>query len=176
VTRVLFVCTANQARSAFAEAVFKSLNTDIEVASAGTQATAGNRCDTNSLAVAKQLGLDLSAHRSSRLNTTNVQGNDLVVCMTNEHLRHTVGLFTKSWPLTFTLTDFVRRASKVGPRAGGDMTRYIAHIHEGRSLKDAWIDGSDADVPDPVERSVAGHQKIFQEIRELTRTMELLLR
>lgn len=154
----------------------RSLNVDIEVASAGTQATAGHRCDANSLAVALQLGLDLGAHRSARLNTVNLQGNDLVLCMTNEHLRHSVGMQTKAWPLTFTLIDFVRRASKVGPRAGGDVTRYISHIHEGRSLKDAWVDGGESDIPDPVERSSSGHLKIFQEIRELTRTTELFLR
>jgi protein-tyrosine-phosphatase len=175
-TRVLFVCTANQARSAFAEAILRSLTAHVEVSSAGTQASAGHRSDANSLTVASQLGFDLSAHRATRLNELTLQDKDLVLCMTNEHLRHTVGLHTKSWPHTFTLIDFVRRASIVGPRSGNDLSLYLEKIHAGRAIKDAWVDGGPTDVPDPIERSANGHRKIFEEIRELTMALELFLR
>jgi protein-tyrosine-phosphatase len=176
VPALLFVCTANQARSAFAEFVFKSLEFDFQVTSAGTQARAGRPCDPNTLTVARRLGFDLSEHRSSSLVDSHLRTNDIVICMTNEHLRYAVGLFTKSWTNTFTLPDFVRRASMIGPRMGANLNDYLAVIHKGRLLKDAWTDGGASDIPDPIERSLNGHQTILENVQKLTETLGALLR
>jgi protein-tyrosine-phosphatase len=178
VTRILFVCTANQARSAFAEAVLTQMNTDLqfEISSAGTQAVDGRGCDKNTVISGRELGFDMTTHRATRLDDQHLRTNDLIVCMTNEHLRHAVGLFTKAWPRTFTLTDLSRRASRVGPRGGGDFAGYLAALHDGRNIKDAWIDGGNDDVPDPIERSLGGHQRILAEVQELTTSIGHLLR
>jgi protein-tyrosine phosphatase len=178
VTKILFVCTANQARSAFAEVVFLSMptTTDFVVSSAGTQAVDGRGCDTNTLKAGRALGFDMTSHRATRLDGSHLRTNDLIVCMTNEHLRHSVGLFTNAWPRTFTLIDLSRRAAHLGPRTGGDFGAYLAALHEGRAIKHAWIDGGSDDVPDPIERSLSGHQRILSEVHELTNTIGQLLR
>lgn len=175
-SRVLFVCTANQARSAVAEAVLRQcVPATVVVLSAGTQASDGRRCDPTTLASSRLLGIQLDNHRSTRLTVDHLRANDLVVCMTNEHLRHSVGMFTEGWGRTFTLRDLVRRASSAGPRSGGSFSGYIAHLHVGRSLKDAWVDGGPDDIDDPIEHSPKGHQKILETVRELTTTLGALL-
>jgi protein-tyrosine-phosphatase len=180
-TRILFVCTANQARSAFAEAVLRSMGSEattgeFTITSAGTKGVDGRPCDTNTVIAAKALGYDVREHRATRLDDSHLRNNDLIVCMTNEHLRHGVGLFTKAWPRTFTLIDLARRAATIGPRSGGDFDAYVGELHQGRNIKDAWIDGGTDDVPDPIERSLAGHQRILAEVLELTTSIGHLLR
>ena len=175
-SRVLFICTANQARSAVAEAVLRRcVPPDILVSSAGTQASDGRRCDPNTLAAARLMGLQMETHRSTRLTVDHLQTNDLIVCMTNEHLRHSVGMFTKAWERTFTLKELVRRASSAGPRSGGSFPDYLSYLHSGRSIKDAWIDDGPDDIADPIEQSPKGHHKILETVRELTNALGAFL-
>ena len=61
-TRVLFLCTANSCRSQMAEGFLRHLASDrFEAASAGAQAT---RVNPDAVRVMKEVGIDISAHRS----------------------------------------------------------------------------------------------------------------
>jgi len=61
-TRVLFLCTANSCRSQMAEGFLRHLAGDqFEAASAGAQAT---RVNPDAVRVMKEVGIDISAHRS----------------------------------------------------------------------------------------------------------------
>jgi protein-tyrosine-phosphatase len=152
------------------------LSADFEISSAGTQGVDGRGCDTNTVTAGRTLGYDMTKHRATRLVDAHLRDNDLIVCMTNEHLRSSVGLFTKAWPRTFTLIDLARRGARIGPRSGGSFEAYLGALHQGRNIKDAWIDGGSDDVPDPIERSLAGHQQILSEVLELTTSIGHLLR
>ncbi len=80
--RVLFVCTANICRSAYAEVAARHLLGDhsgVEVASAGTRAVAGLPMDAEMAAVLAERGIDGSGHRSSRLSMRMVADADLVL-------------------------------------------------------------------------------------------------
>ncbi|HZP00913.1 MAG TPA: arsenate reductase ArsC [Terriglobia bacterium] len=60
--RVLFLCTANSCRSQMAEGFLRHLAGDrFEAASAGAQAT---RVNPDAVRVMKEVGIDISAHRS----------------------------------------------------------------------------------------------------------------
>jgi len=64
-TRVLFVCTANAARSQMAEGLLRTKYGDrYEVFSAGTRQT---RVSTRAIAVMQEIGIDISHHRSKTL-------------------------------------------------------------------------------------------------------------
>ena len=64
--RVLFLCTGNSARSQMAEGLLRNMAGDrFEVFSAGTIASFVR---PQSIAVMKELGIDISSHRSKSLN------------------------------------------------------------------------------------------------------------
>ena len=84
---VLFVCTANRFRSPLAAAIFKKslqekgLDGSWRVGSAGTWATPGQPALPSVLAAARALGLDLSGHRSARLDERMLAAYDLILVM-----------------------------------------------------------------------------------------------
>ena len=60
--RVLFLCTANSCRSQMAEGMLRKLGGDqFEVASAGAQAS---RVNPDAVRAMKEIGIDISTHRS----------------------------------------------------------------------------------------------------------------
>ena len=58
--RILILCTGNSCRSQMAEGFLKSLDTDLEVFSAGT--APATRVHPRALAVMKEAGIDISTH------------------------------------------------------------------------------------------------------------------
>ena len=85
-TRVLFVCTGNICRSAFAQAAAEYLFETAGVAftSAGTHAMTGEGATSTMRVAAAELGIDLSTHRSTALRDCDQP--DLVFGMEGHHL------------------------------------------------------------------------------------------
>ena len=85
---VLFVCTANRIRSPLAAALFErrlAVRADAatwRVASAGTWADNGLPAMAAAQQVAADVGLDLSRHRSRRVEDLNLADFDLILTMT----------------------------------------------------------------------------------------------
>jgi arsenate reductase (thioredoxin) len=64
-TRVLFICTANAARSQMAEGILRAkYGEQYEVSSAGTRQS---NVSTRAIAVMQEVGIDISHHRSKTL-------------------------------------------------------------------------------------------------------------
>lgn len=64
-TRVIFVCTANAARSQMAEGLLRAKYSDrYEVFSAGTRQS---KVSTRAITVMQEIGIDISHHRSKTL-------------------------------------------------------------------------------------------------------------
>jgi protein-tyrosine phosphatase len=82
--RILFVCTGNICRSPFAEAVARSAG--LEAESAGLDAYDGAGPTDDAVAVARELGYDLSSHRARHLTHELLEGADVVVGMTAAHV------------------------------------------------------------------------------------------
>lgn len=77
--RVLFLCTANSSRSQMAEGIANHLWGDhMEAFSAGTQASFVNPI---AIEVMKEIGIDISMHRSKNLSEFNGQSFDYVITL-----------------------------------------------------------------------------------------------
>lgn len=85
-TRVLFVCTGNICRSAFAEVMARSVFAErsFMFSSAGTHAIPGSPATRNMQTVALERGLDLSNHTATPLDRCNEP--DIVFGMEQHHL------------------------------------------------------------------------------------------
>jgi protein-tyrosine-phosphatase len=97
--RILFVCTGNTCRSPLAEVIMKNRirETGLEgvaTTSAGTAADRGIAASPNARAVAKEMGLSLTRHRSKPLTDTRVARADLVLTMTGSQRT----LVMEMWP------------------------------------------------------------------------------
>jgi arsenate reductase len=77
--RVLFLCTANSSRSQMAESIANHLWGDqMEAFSAGTQASFVNPM---AIEVMKEIGIDISKHRSKNLSEFDGQSFDYVITL-----------------------------------------------------------------------------------------------
>lgn len=85
---ITFVCTGNTCRSPMAQGLFEKIIKDkslksITCSSCGTHAFAGDEANPLAVEAAMELGADISAHKSRRLNDYIINETDLFVCMTH---------------------------------------------------------------------------------------------
>lgn len=175
--RVLFVCTANRARSPFAAALLRRELEDrglhTEVLSAGIM-EGGRGCPDLVHDAAHAVGIDLADHCSRMLTPQILDESDLVVGMAREHVRHAVVLSPASFGRSFTLRELVRRAEAVGPRRG-ELAPWLEAVHAGRAKEDLLGSSPDDDVADPYGGPPAGYARMASELEELVRALAALV-
>jgi len=85
---ILFVCTGNIIRSAFAAELLRARipgGTDLRIRSAGLAATDGPAHPT-AVQCARRFGVDLSPHRTHRLEGSDLEGVDVILAMEIDHV------------------------------------------------------------------------------------------
>lgn len=104
--RILFVCSGNTCRSPIAEYLCKSIlvnHKEIEISSAGIFARENDKPSSYAVEVMEEKGIDISSHRSRKLNRTLVEEASLIFVMTNEQAKLLKELFPEFEYKIFTL-------------------------------------------------------------------------
>jgi protein-tyrosine phosphatase len=173
------LCTANRCRSPLAAALLHKVlaerGVSAEVDALGLLER-GHPAPAETVAVAATRGLDLSDHRSRRLDAAVVSHADLVLAMERRHVREVVAADPVTWPRTFTLKEIVRRGQRSGGRKSGEaLTTWIARAHEGRRSRELLGASELDDVADPVGRPLGEHEDLALELEDLTRDLAELM-
>ncbi len=96
---VLFVCKGNICRSPFAEAYARRLLGDaVTVRSAGYHPKSDRPCPPAAVTAARELGIDLAAHRSTLLTQALIDAADAVVVFDEENVRIVSARFPAARP------------------------------------------------------------------------------
>jgi len=111
VKQILFVCTGNTCRSSMAKAIFDNFTqkesiADLKAESAGTAALDGMRASDRAIEVMKEMGIDLSSHRSKKINEQIVDESSLILTMTRMHKMQVLNEYPRSQGKVYTLKEF----------------------------------------------------------------------
>jgi protein-tyrosine-phosphatase len=169
---VLFVCTANQARSPMAEVIARStldrLGVDGWVSSAGFH-EGGRPATTDARAVMAERGLDLSRHVSRQVGPEMVTGADLVVTMTVDHTLRLATLVPGCQDWTMPLRELARAATS-GPMSVDQVHAWVRDT-AGRRRPEMLLSREDLDVADPAGRGRAAFERTAAELDSLIGTV-----
>jgi L-threonylcarbamoyladenylate synthase len=132
-TTVLFVCSGNTCRSPMAESIARRImakhlgvgDDDLEakgvsVLSAGSWAMPGTRAADNAIEAVKEIGADLSKHRSRPLSVELIHQADVIFAMSRSHLQAVMALVPSASDKAFTLDP----SGDVEDPIGGDKSLY----------------------------------------------------
>ncbi len=179
-TEVLFICTGNLCRSPSAahflsQRIQRDGPTGLVISSAGTRgATVGPPAKL--LKEGAAFGLDLEGHVPHRMEFEDIQRSDLVIGMAREHIRETVLMDQASFPMVFTLREFVRRGSEIGPRSPEEpLSEWLARMHGARRHLDLIGDSGPDDIPDPMGGSSEDFRHMLTEVKALTDLLHSLI-
>ena len=169
---LVFVCTANRARSPVAEAIARRLSPpEVVVRSRGIRTSPGMPPLPEAASAAHRLGIDIDAHRSEQLDRRSVEDADLVVGFEQIHVATAVVDGAVPRQRAFTLPELVSLLPSGPPGADRTPTTVVAHAAERR----AAIKVPPQAVLDPIGRPQAVVDQIVAEIDALTRRLVLEL-
>jgi protein-tyrosine phosphatase len=168
--RLLFTCTANRVRSPLAAAISRRhlalLGVPAEVYSAGLLEE-GLPAVEDMVEVARRFDVDLSPHRSARVNPERLEWADLVVTMTGQHVLDLIGVSPAIRDRTMTLREWAATTGRGRPITlwTPQEVRTWAAEATGRPI-DALLSG-DLDVADPIGRPRRFYRRAAEQIDQL---------
>jgi protein-tyrosine phosphatase len=118
----------------------------------------GHRATDDAIATMADIGVDLSGHRSRKVTADLLDGTDLVITMTRQHLIDIASLTPDGWERGFQIRDLVQRAVAVGPR-GQPFETWLASVNSGRSRAGLLSTPLGDDIADPIGGTRADYQR-----------------
>lgn len=111
--KIMFVCTGNICRSAMAhhymQKKIKDINkqNDYLITSSGTYAIYGEKSTNNAIEAMKKYNVDMSNHRATPIQDSNILDVDLVICMTVKHKKDILSIYPNLKDKVFTLKEYI---------------------------------------------------------------------
>lgn len=128
----------------------------------------GHPASPGAVAAMAVMGMDISDHRSRRLEARMLAEADLVLAMAAEHVRECAVLDASAWARAFTLKELVRRGAESGRRRPGEeLVSWLGRLHEGREVLDLLGSPSDNDIADPIGMSDRAYRATARELDRL---------
>ncbi len=142
---ILLVCTANICRSPVGEGLLRHIFQQCGMAgwtvgSAGTWAMPGQSASAFSVQVMADRGIDISSHRSRKVNETLLQGADLVLCMEGRHVEALQIEFPGHAAKIYTLGQMSGEKGGVADPYGSTLENYRKMVKEVADLLNAGFD------------------------------------
>ena len=169
---ILVICTANQARSPAAEALFRreatarlGANHGLVIRSAGVHATKGEPVLANMAAALSRRGILIDKHRSRPMRPEELAASRLVISMTEEHRRAVNRAAPSVVSRSYTLCEVDRLMSSDWwePTWDGDETA----VDRLRSLRPMVPKGKRSeDIVDPAGHSVEIAVSVLNDLAE----------
>lgn len=154
--RILVVCTANVCRSPMVQAMLRArLDPEVvTVGSAGVRAPQGRAMDRDSAAQLASRGVPLPESTARQLTPDLVRDADLVLTATRAHRAEVLDLEPRALRRTFTVLEFADLCHVVEAE---DLPGLVAAAAAARARGP-----QEADLPDPIGRSVEVHADVAQ--------------
>ena len=128
----------------------------------------GEPATDHGVAVLRELGLDISSHRSRIMGDELLTRADLVLGMARLHIREAVVRVPSIWPRSFTLKELVRRGLETGTRSADQpLSEWLAKCHAGRVPGDLLGESRDDDVADPYGSTRRNYERTAAELHRL---------
>jgi len=170
---ILVVCTGNVCRSPIAEGMVRSIlqtrfgDAAPSVSSAGTAGWVGSAADPSSIAVAAELGIDISAHRARQLRRDDVRSAELVLAMASEHREAAARSAPEARGVVFALKELVCLLEALPATSStGDPTALAGRVREADRLRrDGIGDRTRQDgVEDPLGMDLVGFRAVARDL------------
>ncbi len=124
IKKIIFVCTGNTCRSPMAEGILDNIaGEEVIVISAGIFAS-GEKASANSVAVMKEIGIDISNHISKQLTVSVIEESDIVITMTKAHKNMLISIAEDMQNKIVTLGEWAGEDKDVADPFGGDIETY----------------------------------------------------
>ncbi|HBH3010035.1 TPA: low molecular weight protein arginine phosphatase [Clostridioides difficile] len=135
---ILIVCTGNTCRSPMAEAILrkaiKESGRRIEeysISSAGISTANGMSASENSIEALKEIGIDLSNHKSKVITKKLIDESDIILTMTKSHKEILVQAVPKCKEKVYTFKGFANKNEEdISDPFGGNLDIYRNTMRE----------------------------------------------
>jgi len=107
-----------------AEGILKNILSEYDISSAGIITANGLAPSENAVLATKEIGIDISSHKSRLISNKLFEESDIILCMTQAH-KDMIMTYLGENEKTFTLAEFVGENGDIPDPFGGDLEQYI---------------------------------------------------